>query len=204
VRVRRDPLAVHLAAEVEDLRFGEAALLERARVDARRGVALEEDQVAAVPFMGGTPEVVEADAEHVGHRSEARDVAAEVALGLVGLRDHHHRVPAHVGAVALFDRVIAGHARLEMRRDRVDVRGVRAERNVRAGAARRVDQPLEQIVRALRALALEHRVERFQPFLGLEGVRIVGGVEIGDGGHLDAPRGGRLPARRVFFFAAEA
>src|SRR5271167_1863533 len=48
VWVRRNALAVHLLAEVVHLLHGEATEHEGARVNTRRGVALHEDQVAAV------------------------------------------------------------------------------------------------------------------------------------------------------------
>ena len=60
VRIRGDALAVDLAAEVERPLLGEAPLEECARVDARRGMALEEDQVAAVVGGRRVPEMVEA------------------------------------------------------------------------------------------------------------------------------------------------
>ena len=50
MRVRGEALAGHdLAAEVVQLLLAEAALEEGAGVDARRGVALEEDLVAQAP-----------------------------------------------------------------------------------------------------------------------------------------------------------
>jgi hypothetical protein len=67
-------------AEVQQLLFGEAAFQEGAGVDARRRVALDVQQVAAVVFGLGVPEVVEADAQHVRQRGERRNVAAEVAV----------------------------------------------------------------------------------------------------------------------------
>ena len=41
-----------------------------------------------------------------------------------------------------------------------------------AGPARAVDQRLEQVVRALRALPLEHGVERLEPLPGLLGIGV--------------------------------
>ncbi len=38
-------------------------------------------------------------------------------------------------------------------------------------------------MRALRALALEHRLERVEPLLRLERIRIVRGGQLGNGGH---------------------
>jgi hypothetical protein len=74
-------------------------------------MALDVEQVAAVALVLGVPEVVEAGAEHRRQRSEAGDVAAEVAAVLrvqaVRLDDHRHRVPAHVGAQPLLDLDVA-------------------------------------------------------------------------------------------------
>ena len=58
------------------------------------------------------------------------------------------------------------------RRDGVDVGRVRLERQVGAGAARVVDEPLEQEVRALRAVRLQHRVDGLEPFLRFDGIEI--------------------------------
>src|SRR5690606_11066706 len=60
VRVGADAAAVDFHAEVVELRFGDAAFHERARVHARRAVALDVEQVARVVFAGRAPEVVEA------------------------------------------------------------------------------------------------------------------------------------------------
>ena len=49
---------------------------------------------------------------------------------------------------------------------------VGAERQVRAGAARVVDQLLEQEVRALGAFGVDHRLERLEPLAGFLGVYV--------------------------------
>ena len=71
VRVRRQPLAAHLLAELEQLLLADASLEERPGVDPRRHVPLHEQQVAAVPVAGGVPEVVEAGVVQRGRRLEA-------------------------------------------------------------------------------------------------------------------------------------
>ena len=58
-----DAFAIHLAAETEQLVLAQAPLQERARIDARRRMALEVHQVTTMPFVRGTPEVVKANAE---------------------------------------------------------------------------------------------------------------------------------------------
>ena len=51
-------------------------------------------QVAAVVLVGGAEEVVEADVVERRRRGEARDVAAQLELALVGVHHHRHGVPA--------------------------------------------------------------------------------------------------------------
>ncbi len=176
MRVGRDALAVDIAAEVVELLLGEPALEEGPRVDTWRAVSLEVDQVAAEVRARCTPEVVETDFHQRVDRRVAGDVAAEVALAAVGAHHHRHRVPAHVGADALLQHRVARRVLLKMRRDGVEVRRVGRKRNVRARAARLVDQGLEQEVRALRPFAFEDGLERLDPFLGLECIGIVGSL----------------------------
>ena len=96
MRVARQPAAVDLAPEPVELLLGEPAFEERARVDARRGVALEEDLVAEAAVALAAEEVVEADVVERGRRRERREVAAEAVEAVVRPVDHRHRVPADV------------------------------------------------------------------------------------------------------------
>ena len=50
VRIRRQPFAVDFLAEMLQLLFADASFQKRARVNARRGMALEEDEIAAERF----------------------------------------------------------------------------------------------------------------------------------------------------------
>ncbi|MDT4852155.1 hypothetical protein FQZ97_863760 [compost metagenome] len=179
VRVARQALAVHFLAEVEQLVFGKAAFQVGAGVDAGRDVALDVQQVAAVVFALGVPEVVEAGAEHAGQRGEGADVAAQVTafgrVDAVGLDHHGHGVPAHVGAQALFDLEVAGAAGLHARLDGVHVAGVGRERHVDAVLTRMLEQLFEQEVRPLGPFALDDGRQRIHPFAGFLGVRIVCG-----------------------------
>src|SRR5687767_11008692 len=109
-----------------------------------------------------------AGAEQRADRSEARDVAAQLVVALVRARHQHHRVPAADRADAFLEGYIARRALLHVRRDGVDVGRIRRERDMRAGAARLVDEALEQEMRTLGAFALEHGLQRFEPLLGLE------------------------------------
>jgi hypothetical protein len=78
------------------------------------------------------------------------------SIRVVAVRlDHHrHRVPAHVGAQPLFDLEVAGAALFLVRFDRVHIAGIGRERHVDAALAGMLQQLLEQVVGALRALGL--------------------------------------------------
>ena len=92
VAVRRQSLAAGLAPVVVQLVHRHAAFEIGARIHARRRMRLEVHQVATLP---GAEEVVEAHLEQVGRRCVARDVSAEIGVGLVGAHDHRQRVPPH-------------------------------------------------------------------------------------------------------------
>src|SRR5438132_1248473 len=128
---------------------------------------------AAVLVARSVPEMVEADVVERRGRGEARDVAAELEVLLARAQHHRHRVPAHERAQPRLELLVARRALLEMRRDRVDVRGLRAVRKVRAGAPRLVDELLEDEVRALGSFDLEHRFERIDPFPGFQRIDVL-------------------------------
>ena len=170
MRVRREAAAVlQLATEVLELLQRDAAFEERAGVDARRGVALEEDDVAVVTGALALEEVVEADLVERRRRSERRDVPADAVTELVGADDHRERVPADEALDAAFDGLVAGKRRLLRGRDRVDVGRARGERQAEAGLASMKFELAEQIRRASNAATLLQDVlERVLPFPGLE------------------------------------
>jgi hypothetical protein len=70
---------------------------------------------------------------------------------------------------------LPGQCIFEVGGDGIDVSGVAGERDVGAAAARQVDQALHQVMGAFRTLVFDDGFECFKPFLGFEGVRIVGG-----------------------------
>jgi len=90
--------------------------------------------------------------------------------------------------------MIPGRALLHVHRDRVEVGRIEREGDVGPRTACLVDELLQQIVGALRALAFENGLERIEPFLGFQGVGIAGGGEFRQRGHdvsLSARRYGR-------------
>ena len=97
--------------------------------------------------------------------SKTGDVSAETRIRAVGSDYHRQRVPANPRAYTPLEFRIARTALLEMRWNRVQVRGGVAEWQMRAGSAGFVDQTVEQVVRAIVAFDFHDRIKRFQPFL---------------------------------------
>ncbi len=170
MRVRRHA-ALGLLAEQVHLRLGEAALHERPRVDARRRMPLDEDQVAAERLRPRAEEVAEADLVERGRRRVGRDVAADARM-LAGAQHERHRVPAHVRVEAQLHRHVAREGRLLRRVDRVDVG--RGERGTVAAARGLVllQQFVDEEVRAAAALVFEDAAHRVQPLLRLLRVEV--------------------------------
>ena len=104
----------------------------------------------------------------------------------VRLHNHRDRVPADVGLDALLERPITGVLALETGRNGVDVRRVGFERQISAGAARVIDETIEQEVRALGAVRLEHGVDRLEPLLRLDGIEVLKLGRFGHGAPLKA------------------
>src|SRR5690606_6234408 len=111
VRIGRQPLAVDFLAEMVQLFFGQAPFQVGAPVHARRRMALEINEVAAVIGGLSVPEVVLATTDHGRQRCERCDVPAKIAavgrIVAVGLDHHGHCVPAHVRTYAFFKDQIA-------------------------------------------------------------------------------------------------
>ena len=79
MRIGRQPgIVAQLVAEILQMLFGQAAFEEGARVNARRSVALEVDQVARLVADTAAEEVVEPDFGQRRQRGIGRDVAADV------------------------------------------------------------------------------------------------------------------------------
>ena len=161
-----------LLAKALELLLGQPALEEGARVDARRRVALDVDEVAAV--LGGrrSPEVVEADLVKERGGLERRDVAAELGRLLVRAQDHRDRVPADERADATLHRGVTRERRLFVGVDRVDVGGRPDVLDGGALAARALDYSLDQIMGTLGAVLLHDGVEGLEPLLSLDCVDI--------------------------------
>jgi hypothetical protein len=173
VRIGGEAATIHLAAEASQLLLAQAPLQEGPRVDARRCVALEVDEVAGGAFVLGAEEVVEAHLEQRGHRLVGGEVTAELLAQVVGPDDHGQRVPAIDAADAVLEARLPGLLLLVALADRVHVGRGGLVGKVRARAAHLVDEPLDQVVGAVDALLLENRVEGVEPFPCLLGIDVV-------------------------------
>ncbi len=169
MRVGRETAArLQLAPEVLELLGTESAFEECARVDARRGVPLEVDDVAVVVVALPLEEVVEPDfVERCGRRVR-RDVAADALFDLVRLHHHRQRVPAHQALDASLDLAAAWEGGLFCGGDCVDVGGVGSEGLLDAVQPRMVGQLAKQLADPRRAARLEHVIKRLEPFARFE------------------------------------
>src|ERR1700733_13702983 len=75
----------------------------------------------------GVKEVIEANLEDFGGGGVARDVAAEIAIGLVRTHYHGERVPADDGRDPLLHGDVAWKWRLPFERDGIAVREIGSE-----------------------------------------------------------------------------
>ena len=133
----RGPAGQDFLAEVVELVLGQPALEEGAGVDARRGVALEEDLVAHARGVLAAEEVVEADFVEAGRAGVGGEVATDARRAAVGAQDHRHGVPADHPPDAVLHLLVARELGLLLRRDRVDVarRGQRRQAEVELARA---------------------------------------------------------------------
>jgi hypothetical protein len=126
MRVRGQTSALlRLAAEVLELLHRQPALQKRARVDARRGMPLEEDHVAVVTLALAFEEVVEADLIERRRRRKRRDMSPDAVAHLVGADHHRQGIPPYKALDPPLERLVAGKRGLLRRRDRIDVGRIR-------------------------------------------------------------------------------
>src|SRR5580692_1578103 len=130
-------------------------------------MALEVDEVAAERLARRAKEVVEADVVERRGGGKTRNVAAEFGADLVRAHDGRKRVPAHDMTQARFEFAVAGHRRLAVDRNRVDVRRRWPQRYVRAGSLRFVDQGREQLASAPGPFDGEYASHGLEPFASL-------------------------------------
>ena len=112
--------------------------------------------------------MLEADVVERGRGLEAGDVAAELGGFLVGAQHDRQRVPADQRADLVLDRAVARMRRLAVGRDGVEVGRGAGIGHRRALAAGFGEQLVQEEVRPVRALELQHGSKRFAPLLGFQ------------------------------------
>ena len=173
-----------LLAEPVQLVLAQPALEERAGVDARGRVPLEEHLVAGLAVVLAAEEVVEADLVQAGRRGVGGDVPAHAEAGPVGPGHHDGRVPPDVGADPPFHVLVAREPRLALRRDRVDVVGAAQARHADLLLTRPLQQPEHHVPGPGPAAGAHHAVERVDPVPGFVrvDVRQLRGQPVADDG----------------------
>ena len=106
-------------------------------------------------------------------------MAAVFRAATVRLHNHSHRIPAYVRLNAPFKRAVARVLGLLRQRDGIQVSSVLTVWQIGARAPRMIDDMLDQIVRALRPGGAQNGVDRLNPLLRLQRIRIVVSFKFG-------------------------
>ena len=176
MRVRRQAAArPRFAAEVLEVRLVDAPFEVGARVDARRRMALEEDDVAVVgrlALAAAMEKMIEPDFVQRRGRREGRDVPADALFRLVRAHDHRRGIPADEALDAALEIGAAGHQGLFVGGDRVDVGGIRGEGELDAIPPGMNGELFEQPGHLCGAAALQHIIKRVEPLSCFGGVEL--------------------------------
>ncbi len=117
--------------------------------------------------------MVEADVVKSRGGLEAGDMTAQPGVFLVRAQDNRGGVPSDDGADAPLDFTIARVARLQLGRNRIQIGRVGVVGKKGAALARLVDQILQQKVRAIDPFSFDHRLDRIEPFIGLQRIYVM-------------------------------
>ena len=173
VRVGRKPRRVaQFVAEILEVILRQPPFQEGARVNARRSVALEINQIAGLLAVFGVEKVVEAHFEQRGQRSVGGNVAADTGVVFILAHHHGHGVPPDEALDAAFHGAVAGVGHFVFHRDGIDVRGIQVSGEIDAASVRARGQLLQQVAGAVGPGCLDHLVERLQPLIGFLRIQI--------------------------------
>ncbi len=163
-----------LAAEVDQVFFGQPAFQKGPSVDAGRRVPLE---VNLVPreIAVAAKEMMETDFVQGGRGGVGRDVTADAGKVAIGPHDHRHRVPADDALDPPLDLPVARINRLLVDRDRIDVGRVGRKRQLDALLMSVLVQHRQQILHALRTFALQHIFQRIEPLTRFRRIDVAAG-----------------------------
>ena len=163
--IRRQAGRIHLVAEVLELIFGDASFQVGPRVDTRRGVALNEKQVALVTPVTVAEEVVESHLVERRRGSEGGDVTADGTIGPVGPDHHGERVPAHDVLDAPFQIAVTGIWVLQFDGNGVYIGRVGGEGQAHTGLCGAGFQRCENAASPLRVALRNDVLDRFEPLV---------------------------------------
>ena len=140
---------------------------KRARIDARRRVALKINRVAFEFFGPPAEKMVEAHFVQSRRRGIRRDVPPDVVLDAIRAHHHRQRVPANQALDAALEFLVAGKERLQTHGDGVRIRRVCGKGQVDAADGRVGAQAFQDFRCNFRAAGFQHGIERLEPLLNL-------------------------------------
>ena len=170
--VRREPRTIDLYTKPVQLIVREATLEIRARVDSGRAMALDVEQVSTLRMVGALEKVVKAHLVEGRRALKTGNVASEPGRLPVRLHDHRHGVPTNDRPDPVLQTGFAGHRRLLVALNRIEVGGRRRIGQTRTAAPRLVDQAFDQIAAAFYPVRPEYGLQGRQPFRGFFGVYV--------------------------------
>ncbi|OQB90682.1 MAG: hypothetical protein BWX84_01742 [Verrucomicrobia bacterium ADurb.Bin118] len=175
MRIRRQPATLgQFLPEIPQELLAQTALQKRARIHARRRVALKINQVARVIVGATAQKMVERNLQQGGAGGETGNVPAHVGLA-VGLHHHRHGVPSHETFNAPLQLAVARERRLLVGGNGVQVGRADGTESALARGNQPSGQALQKPAGDLRPAAfereLQHGVHRFIPMLRAAGGR---------------------------------
>src|SRR5262249_25032988 len=129
---RKAGVLVKFLAEILKMLLVQSAFEKCARINSRSSVALEINHVPDKIISPSAKEMVKGDFVKCRCGRVGGNVAAEAAMGAVGIDDHGHGVPPHITLEAALHFPIAWERRLLLDRDGIDVRSAHYARGFKA------------------------------------------------------------------------
>ena len=173
MRVRGKPWrATQFVPEIFQMLFGEAAFEKGAGVDARRRVALKVNEIAGLVAIAAAEEMVEPNLKQGSQGCIGGDMPADTIVVLILMGHHGHGIPAHQTLDPALGWPVSRIGHFLIRRDRIDVVRVDANRDVNAVFAGTFGELVEDEIDPVGPSFIDDLIEGFQPFGGLTRVEI--------------------------------
>ena len=170
MRIRTQSSAwLQLAPEILQLLLRNAAFEISARINSRRGVSLEVDDVTVASLGLRAEEMIECHFVERGRGGKGRNMSADAFLNLVRAYHHGQRIPADQALDAPFHLLAARKWRLLPDGNRVLIRRRRRKWQVDAAFAPRMQrQLLQQTASPVRAAMRKNIVQGIDPLPGFQ------------------------------------